>query len=150
MNEPKTEVMNNTNKKQKKTDRKNKTNLVVKWPVEHFTIDTLLALNSEFEPITLRSRVTKAINSKTVEKIGILAMAKGRPKMVLAIAPITSEILSKATLQGVQLTDSMAPIGMVDIKAKAEPTADTTISELPSISSDDMLNSVAEQHAHQA
>lgn len=81
-----------------KTDRKNKTNLVVNWPTHggHFTINELIALNPEFKTITLRVRVDNAKKEGNVVEIGSKNMGKGRPQLVLAMAPVSKELLDKA------------------------------------------------------
>jgi hypothetical protein len=82
-----------------KTDRKNKKNLVVKWPETNklFTLKDLIAMNSDFVEITLRTRLDKAIKKeKSVTIIGYKNTGKGRPVMILAMNPVTQEFIDAA------------------------------------------------------
>ena len=65
----------------KKTNRKNKTNLTVKWLKGFFTIEDLNAANSNFVEITLRSRVNSAKKDNVIDDIGCIHNGKGRPKI---------------------------------------------------------------------
>lgn len=124
-----------------KTDRKNKTNLVVKWP-EHgklFTIkdDLWLGLNPDFVEITLRVRLDKAIKKdKTVSIIGYKNVGKGRPTMILSMNPITQELLDKAYAEGIQPPEENKPVVTV-MTVTATPTPTPTpaveipVSEIP-------------------
>lgn len=88
-----------------KTDRKNKTNLTVTWPPigTLFTIKELLASNPGFYEITLRVRLDKAIKKdKLVSVIGHKNVGKGRPTMVLAMNPVSQELLDSAYASGIQ------------------------------------------------
>jgi hypothetical protein len=117
-----------------KTDRKNKTNLVVTWP-EHgklFTIKDLLAANPEFVEITLRVRVDKAIKKeRTVAVIGYKNTGKGRPTMMLAMAPITQEFLDAAYATGIQTPEIKPIVSVIDVTTPVStsdtPTATTDI-----------------------
>ncbi len=85
-----------------KTDRKNKTNLVVKWPTHgsYFTFEELVALNPDFKEITLRVRLEKSMKTdKIVSLIGTKNVGKGRPVMVIAMNPVTQEMLDKAYIK---------------------------------------------------
>ena len=87
--------------------RKNKTNLAVEWPKKpYFTIGELWALNPKFVEITLRVRLTKAIEEEgKVAEIGTVPSGKGRPKKIFAYTPVTSNLLDKAESDGVNLVD---------------------------------------------
>jgi len=88
----------------RKTQRKNKTNLVMKWPShdEYFTIKSLLEANPEFIKITLRVRVKKAIDElKTVVEIGSKNVKDGRPYKAYAMAPASKLALEKAHNDGI-------------------------------------------------
>jgi len=76
----------------KKTNRQNKTGLTVNWPTGFYTMETceshpnipsLWDHNQQFILITLRVRLTNAIEEKQVVKLGTLKGVKGRPKLVL-------------------------------------------------------------------
>lgn len=101
-----------------KTDRKNKTNLVINWP-EHgklFTIKDLLNENPEFVEITLRVRLDKAIKKeKTVSIIGHKNTGKGRPTMILAMTPVTQEMLNSAYETGIQPPDIKPVVSVIDV-----------------------------------
>lgn len=111
----------------KKTNRKNKTNLVVNWPTgffimepadEHPNIQSLTGFNPEFVPITLRVRLNNAIEDKHTTKIGTLKNAKGRPKLVFATVPVSTETIESAKAAGVLVeTDVINTVNVVDIKA---------------------------------
>ena len=90
-----------------KNKRKNKTNMDVNWPTTpYFTIDDLFALNPNFVPITLRVRLTNAIDEDgKVAEIGSIPGGKGRPKKVFAFTPVTKELLDKAESTGINLVD---------------------------------------------
>lgn len=107
----------------KKTNRKNKTNLVVNWPTGWFTVDSLLSQNSEFEKITLRVRVKKALEDKNIGMIGTLKGAKGRPKLVFATLPVSQETLIDAKTAGTILdNDTTNVMPVVDVKSSSETT----------------------------
>lgn len=87
--------------------RKNKTNLVVEWPdAAYFTIAELWALNNKFKEITLRVRLTNAIEDGKVAEIGSIPGGDGgRPRKVFALTPVTKIVLDKAESLGVTLVD---------------------------------------------
>lgn len=114
-----------------KTDRKNRTNLVVTWPTNggYFEIKELKVCNPEFKDITLRVRLDKAIKKdKIVTVIGSRNSGKGRPTMVMAMAPVTQELLEKAYKDGIQPPDSQPLTTMVNITNVTTPIS---ISETP-------------------
>ena len=79
-----------------KTDRKNKTGLVVKYPSSYFTIEDLNKKNSDFINITLRVRLNTDILEKKVVEIGTLKIEKGRPKKIFSLAPVSEKTLQSA------------------------------------------------------
>ena len=87
--------------------RKNKTNLVVEWPdAAYFTIAELWTLNNKFKEITLRVRLTNAIEDGKVAEIGSVPGGDGgRPRKVFALIPVTKTVLDKAESLGVTLVD---------------------------------------------
>lgn len=108
----------------KKTDRKNKTNLVVNWPNNLFTIKELNSQNPEFVEITLRVRLKKAMEAGEVNEVGVLPNGKGRPTLVLSYGPITSEKINEAKDRGV-LFSKQTIVPVVNINSNA--TDQTTI-----------------------
>lgn len=90
----------------KKTERKNKTNLVVKWPTTSlFTIDDIFQLNSEAKEITLRVRLTKEIESGRAAELGSKTGGQGRPRKVFAFTPVPQTTLDLAKSQNITLVD---------------------------------------------
>lgn len=99
---------------ERKTQRKNRTNLVMKWPSkdEYFTIESLWkGMNPDFIEITLRVRLKKAIEEdKTVAEIGSKNMGFGRPIKVFAMTPVNPTVLEKAQKDGVMLNSTTVPV----------------------------------------
>jgi hypothetical protein len=113
----------------KKTNRKNKTNLIVNWPKGWFTVDSLLADNSDFVKITLRVRVGNALKEKALTTLGTLKGSKGRPKLVFSTAPVSSETIDSAKEAGVLIDESVVNVvSIMDIKASDTNVSDTNIS----------------------
>lgn len=110
----------------KKTDRKNKTNLVVNWPKNIFTIEELNEKNPDFVNITLRVRLKKAITDNAVSEVGYLHNGKGRPRLVLACAPITQEHIAEAKSKGVVLKDGLS-VNVLSVNASKEESVVTVI-----------------------
>ncbi len=112
----------------KKTDRKNKTNLVVTWPTNVFTIEELNNANPEFVNITLRVRLKNAIMDGKVTEVGYLHNGKGRPRVVLACTPINDQHILEAKNRGCVLKDGVN-VSVVNIDNKvAEPVVVETAS----------------------
>jgi hypothetical protein len=112
----------------KKTNRKNKTNLTVKWPSTHFTIDELNKQNSDFVNITLRVRLNNAIENKLVIELGTLHVGKGRPKLVFACAPVKPDVIESARKSNVMLHDSFNSVNVTTLTSTpATPTPTTTV-----------------------
>lgn len=110
----------------KKTDRKNKTNLTVNWPKNIFTIEELNQKNPDFVNITLRVRLKKAITDNVVSEVGYLHNGKGRPRLVLACAPITQEHIAEAKSKGVVLKDGLS-VNVLSVNASKEESVATVI-----------------------
>lgn len=91
----------------KKTDRKNKTNLTIKWPTNTFTIKELNEANPEFVEITLRVRLKKAIETGEVNEMGVLHNGKGRPTIVFVHGTPTQAHIDEAKSREVILKDSV-------------------------------------------
>lgn len=89
----------------KKTERKNKKNLVVNWPTTpFFTINDILALN-DAKPITLRVRLAKQIEAGKAIEIGCKTGGQGRPKKVFAFTPIADTTFELAKAENIILVD---------------------------------------------
>ena len=106
----------------KKTNRKNKTNQVVNWLNNFFTIKDLHAANPSFIEITLRSRIDHAIKDNTIAKIGSIHNGKGRPKLIFAMTPVTKEMLEEARQYGVIFDPPYDNIAVVNVDAIKLPT----------------------------
>ncbi len=104
----------------KKTNRKNKTNLTVTWPSadKYFTIADLMETNKEFIPITLRVRLKNAIDDGTVAEIGTIHGGKGRPKLAFAMNPVTEDVLVTARQAEVVLHDKYNTVKVLDVTNK--------------------------------
>jgi hypothetical protein len=87
--------------------KKNKTNQVVTWPTATlFTIKELHRLNPKFVEITLRVRLTKAIESGRIAEIGSAPGEKGRPQKVFSLTPVTQITLNRARSEQINLVDN--------------------------------------------
>jgi len=108
----------------KKTNRKNKTNLTVTWPSadKYFTIADLMETNKEFIPITLRVRLKNAIDDGTVVEIGTIHGGKGRPKLAFAMNPVTEDVLATARQAEVVLHDKYNTVKVLDVTSKPTET----------------------------
>jgi len=114
----------------KKTDRKNKTNLVVLWPTNIFTIEELNNANPDFVNITLRVRLKKAIDNGEVGEVGYLHNGKGRPRVVLACTPITQNHITEAKNRGCVLKDGLnVNVVNIDNASVETPVAEEVKSE---------------------
>lgn len=90
----------------KKTERKNKTNLVVAWPkTPYFTLQQLFTLNSDAKEITLRVRLSKEIEKGAFVEIGCITGEQGRPRKVFAASPVSPETLKAAQAENITLVD---------------------------------------------
>ena len=96
-------------KKENKTNRKNKTNQSLNFPTESFwTIQDMLNLNKDVVPITLRVKLNKELQNKTIAEIGTKHVGKGRPRLVFSSLPVSKETLKKAADAGVLLKEPAA------------------------------------------
>lgn len=92
----------------KKTERKNKTNLVVTWPTTpFFTLDDVFALQPDAKEITLRVRLSKEIEKGKAAEIGCKTGGQGRPKKVFAFTPVPQSTLDLARSQNITLVDQI-------------------------------------------
>jgi hypothetical protein len=110
----------------KKTDRKNKTNLTVKWPTNTFTIKELNEANPDFVEITLRVRLKKAIETGEVNEMGVLHNGKGRPTIVFVCGTPTQAHIDEAKSREVILKDSMT-VNVLSVETTKPSTNDKVI-----------------------
>jgi hypothetical protein len=90
----------------KKTERKNKTNLIVNWPTTPlFTLEDVFALQPEAKKITLRVRLTKRIERQEVIEIGCKTGGQGRPPKVFAFTPVSGTTWELAKSQKISLVE---------------------------------------------
>lgn len=113
----------------KKTDRKNKTNLTVTWPSNdtYFGVSDLANLNKDFIAITLRVRLKNALDEGVVTQIGSVHGGKGRPKLAFAMTPVTDAAINSARTAGVVLNDKYETVNVLDVKAEAETSEHTEV-----------------------
>lgn len=109
----------------KKTERKNKTNLVVNWPTApFFTLEDVFALQPDAKQITLRVRLSKEIEKGKAAEIGCKTGGQGRPKKVFAFTPIPQTTLDLAQTQNITLVEksvlqkiaALAPVSPFPVK----------------------------------
>ena len=113
----------------KKTQRKNKTNLQVNWPTEDqfWTIKDLHKMNPQFGPeITIRVRLSNAIKKqKTVAVIGDKMNPHGRPEMVCAMCQadgtVKKSTVEAAKAAGIRCGEPVVPV--VNINPTTNNTA---------------------------
>ena len=107
-----------------KNIRKNKTNQSVVWPnTTYFTIPELLKLNSKFVEITLRVRLSKAIEENKIAEIGAIPGGKGRPQKVFSMTPITQLVLDKARANSINLVDNASKlVNVMSLNNRPAPT----------------------------
>lgn len=115
-------------KNMNKTNRKNKTKLSVNWPKNSiFTFKELHTQNSQFDKeITLRVRLTKAINEGTVVELGTKNLGKGRPLAVYSMTPVSDKLVETAKNDGVVLHES-ATVKVADIKSNKADVVTTKV-----------------------
>ena len=113
----------------KKTDRKNKTNLTVTWPSNdtYFGVSDLANLNKDFIAITLRVRLKNALDEGVVTQIGSVHGGKGRPKLAFAMTPVTDAAINSARTAGVVLNDKYETVNVLDVKAETDTTEHTDV-----------------------
>jgi len=111
----------------KKTERKNKTNLVVTWPTTPlFTLEDVFALQCDAKHITLRVRLSKEIEKGKAVEIGCKTGEQGRPRKVFAFTPVSAATIDLARNQNITLVDTSRLQKIVTISAatpfpKAQP-----------------------------
>lgn len=112
----------------KKTDRKNKTNQVIKWPSVNtfFTVKTLNADNSDFKEITLRVRIKNALDEGLISDLGTMHGGKGRPTIAFAMNPISSNAIEAAKNAEVLLNDRYT-VNVVNITSESASSKTETM-----------------------
>jgi hypothetical protein len=120
----------------KKTNRQNKTGLTVNWPTGFYTMETceshpnvpsIWNQNQHFILITLRVRLTNALEDKQVVKLGTLKGSKGRPKLVFATVPVSQKTIDDARNAGVFLDDNIPHVmNVVDVKTMEVDVTENT------------------------
>ena len=113
----------------KKTDRKNKTNLTVTWPSNdtYFGVSDLANLNKDFIAITLRVRLKNALDEGVVTQIGAVHGGTGRPKLAFAMTPVTDAAINSARTAGVVLNDKYETVNVLDVKAETDTAEHTEV-----------------------
>lgn len=123
----------------KKTNRQNKTGLVVNWPTGFYTmepseshpnIENLKDHNQHFVLITLRVRLTNAMEDNQVVKLGTIKGSKGRPKLVFANAPVSQATIDAARNAGVVLDENIPNVVNV-VEVKPTTTENVENAEVP-------------------
>lgn len=115
-----------------KQQRKNRTNQSVTWPsTPYFTILELHKLNPKFVNITLRVRLTNAIESGKVAEIGSVPGGKGRPQKVFALTPVSKLTFEKAKQNNINLVDNYEKlINVVSVTTSTANPTPTAVSAL--------------------
>ena len=77
----------------------------------YFTIQDVVQLNPQMltaskSEITIRVRLTNAIEDGKVAEIGAVPGGKGRPLKVFSLTPVTQTTLNKARQDGINLVDN--------------------------------------------
>jgi hypothetical protein len=121
---------------ERKTTRKNKTNQVINWPNadEYFTIKELVELNKHMltsatkgADITIRVRLSKAIEDKKIASIGSIHCDKGRPQLVFTQRPVSQLMLDKAKANGIMLVEESKIIEIMQINSTPSSSPVTNI-----------------------
>lgn len=87
--------------------KKNKTCQIVTWPTAIlFTIQELHRLNPKFVNITLRVRLTKAIEEGKIIEVGSIPGEKGRPQKVFSFTPVTQLVFDRVLKEGMMPVDN--------------------------------------------
>jgi hypothetical protein len=113
--------------------KKNKTNQIVTWPTATlFTIKELHRLNPKFIEITLRVRLSKAIETGKVAEIGSIPGEKGRPQKVFSLTPVTKITLDKARAEHINLVDNADKlVQVISVSPAPAPTATSVNTPVP-------------------
>ena len=114
--------------------RKNKTKQAIAWPTSmYFTIQDLVKLNPKMltasrSDITLRVRLTNAIEDGKVAEVGSVSGGKGRPQKIFAITPVTQTVLNKIRADGLNVADGADKL--VNVISVATPVNTTPVISL--------------------
>jgi hypothetical protein len=92
----------------------------------HPNITSLWSQNQHFAAlITLRVRLTNALEANRVVSLGTVKGIKGRPKLVFANAPVSQETIEAARVAGVVLNDNIPHIvNVMSVVPTTEETSD--------------------------
>jgi hypothetical protein len=95
----------------------NKNKIEIKWPNKetHFTVNDLFDLNPDIKEITVRLRLSKAVEQKSVAKIGTLSGSKGAPKIVYSMTPVNQSTIDNANKNGISMVGERELINVLDI-----------------------------------
>lgn len=112
--------------KNSKTNRKNNKNQSVNWPNKdaYFTFSSLAELNRDIIEISLRTKLSSAIEKGTVTHIGDLHNEIGRPKKAFAMSPVTPEFLKNLEQndQSIVLVSKYQTINLFEVNKKYIPS----------------------------
>lgn len=121
----------------KQNQRKNNTRRVLEFPTTtYFTIQDVVQLNPQMltasnSDITIRVRLSNAIEDGKVAEIGAVPGGKGRPQKVFAMTPVTQTTLNKAKQDGINLADGAEKlVNVVSVTTPAAP-ANLTATQSP-------------------
>ena len=132
--------------KNKKTNRKNKTNLTIDWLSGIFSIEDLASKNPQFVKITLRVRLKNSISDGMIAEIGTVHSGKGRPKKMYSMTPVTKKILEKAAASNVQLNEKYNIVPIVNVNTKTsnnnDQSNDTYISTNTGVDAPNVLEKI--------
>ena len=112
-----------------KNNKTKKKKLVIEWPKTPFTIQDIKASYPDAKEITLRFRINKAIDDGLVAYIGKNPTKVGRPTIVFAPSPTSSENLQSAQDSGVVLDEQFEKqlIDVVKVDSTKAPAVTTTV-----------------------
>lgn len=121
----------------KKTTRTNKIGQTLSFSNNIFTIEDLQNLNPGYCNITLRVHLKEAIKKGEVVELGYLRGSKGRPKLVMALAPVTQEHLKEAEEREIILKNDLV-INVSSVDNKVEVQNNNTESKVNVITRDEI------------
>lgn len=105
---------------------KTKNKLIIEWPKSHFTIQDIQNIHPDAKNITLRYRISKAIENGLITYIGKNDTKVGRPTIVFSPCPVTSEVLESAVNNGVILDESFED-KVVDVVKVTDKESESTV-----------------------
>lgn len=111
----------------KNTDKQTKKKLEINWPTSHFTIQDIQSQYPDAKNITLRYRINKAIEEGQLTYIGKNDTKVGRPTIVIAPYPVSTEVLESAVKSGVILDEQFENKVVDVLKVTDETKVDDTV-----------------------